>query len=146
MHIRPIHGMNTVVTVGWTSHAALLGFDNGGSGKGKGLFLGTELSSSSVAIPMLISGPNIHPKERDTKHYDKLKYRRNKLDIQRDRLVCTNWKLPLVCALQYRVIKKSPCTWWLQFRKLQPMFKVSPCQSPGIYWHSEQCTLRPCSH
>jgi hypothetical protein len=26
----------------------------------------------------------------------------------------------------YRVIKKSVCTWWLQYRKLQVMFKVSP--------------------
>ena len=26
----------------------------------------------------------------------------------------------------HRVIKKSLCTWWLQFRKLQVMFKVSP--------------------
>jgi hypothetical protein len=26
----------------------------------------------------------------------------------------------------YRVIKKSLCTWWLQHRKLQVMFKVSP--------------------
>jgi hypothetical protein len=26
----------------------------------------------------------------------------------------------------YRVIKKSLCTWWLQYRKLQVMFKVSP--------------------
>jgi hypothetical protein len=25
----------------------------------------------------------------------------------------------------YRVIKKSLCTWWLQYRKLQVMFKVS---------------------
>jgi hypothetical protein len=28
--------------------------------------------------------------------------------------------------LIYRVIKKSLCTWWLQYRKLQVMFKVSP--------------------
>jgi hypothetical protein len=27
---------------------------------------------------------------------------------------------------KYRVIKKSPCTWWLQHRKLQVMFKVPP--------------------
>jgi hypothetical protein len=26
----------------------------------------------------------------------------------------------------YRVIKKSLGTWWLQYRKLQVMFKVSP--------------------
>jgi hypothetical protein len=26
----------------------------------------------------------------------------------------------------YRVIKKSLCTWWLQYRKLQVMFEVSP--------------------
>jgi hypothetical protein len=26
----------------------------------------------------------------------------------------------------YRMIKKSLCTWWLQYRKLQVMFKVSP--------------------
>jgi len=26
----------------------------------------------------------------------------------------------------YRVTKKSLCTWWLQYRKLQVMFKVSP--------------------
>jgi hypothetical protein len=27
---------------------------------------------------------------------------------------------------KYRVIKKSLCTWWLEYRKLQVMFKVSP--------------------
>jgi len=26
----------------------------------------------------------------------------------------------------YRVIKKSLCIWWLQYRKLQVMFRVSP--------------------
>jgi hypothetical protein len=34
------------------------------------------------------------------------------------------------CAVRilwtYRVIKKSLCIWWLQYRKLQVMFKVSP--------------------
>jgi hypothetical protein len=30
------------------------------------------------------------------------------------------------CFTKYRVIKKSLCTWWLQYRKLQVMFKVSP--------------------
>jgi hypothetical protein len=29
------------------------------------------------------------------------------------------------CFRIYRVIKKSLCTWWLQYRKLQVMFKVS---------------------
>ena len=28
-------------------------------------------------------------------------------------------------STKYRVIKKSLCTWWLQYRKLQVMFKVS---------------------
>jgi hypothetical protein len=32
----------------------------------------------------------------------------------------------LDCAFIYRVIKKSLCTWWLQHRKVQVMFKVSP--------------------
>jgi hypothetical protein len=27
---------------------------------------------------------------------------------------------------KYRIIKKFLCTWWLQYRKLQVMFKVSP--------------------
>jgi hypothetical protein len=30
------------------------------------------------------------------------------------------------CSNIYRVIKKYLCTWWLQYRKLQVMFKVSP--------------------
>jgi hypothetical protein len=34
----------------------------------------------------------------------------------------------------YRVIKKSVCTWWLQYRKLQVMFSV-PRQPPDFYWH-----------
>jgi hypothetical protein len=33
---------------------------------------------------------------------------------------CVQW------TLIYRVIKKSLCTWWLQYRKLQVMFRVSP--------------------
>jgi hypothetical protein len=32
----------------------------------------------------------------------------------------------LVSVTLYRVFKKSLCTWWLQYRKLQVMFKVSP--------------------
>jgi hypothetical protein len=44
-----------------------------------------------------------------------------------------------------RVIKKSLCTWWLQYRKLQVMFKVSPRQSPDIYWHTKLCSRTPCS-
>jgi hypothetical protein len=27
---------------------------------------------------------------------------------------------------KYRVIKKSLCTWWLQYRKVQVLFKISP--------------------
>jgi hypothetical protein len=44
----------------------------------------------------------------------------------------------------YKVIKKSLCTWWLQYRKLQVMFSV-PRQSLDIYWHAELCSRRPCS-
>jgi hypothetical protein len=40
----------------------------------------------------------------------------------------------------YRVIKKSLCTWWLQYRKLQVMFSV-PRQSPHIHWHTELCSV-----
>jgi hypothetical protein len=31
-----------------------------------------------------------------------------------------------VCIYIYRMIKKCLCTWWLQYTKLQEMFKVSP--------------------
>jgi hypothetical protein len=31
----------------------------------------------------------------------------------------------------HKVIKKSLCTWWLQYRKLQVMFKVPRCQGQG---------------
>jgi hypothetical protein len=31
-----------------------------------------------------------------------------------------------VVGKTYRAIRKSLCTWWLQYRKLQVMFKVSP--------------------
>jgi len=37
----------------------------------------------------------------------------------------TNWSC-LRNRPVYRAIKKSVCTWWLQYRKLQVMFKVSP--------------------
>jgi hypothetical protein len=33
--------------------------------------------------------------------------------------------------LRYRVIKKSLCTWWLQYRNLQVIFKVSPADRQG---------------
>ena len=46
---------------------------------------------------------------------------------------------------KYRVIKMSLCTWWLQYRKLQVMFKLSPNQSPDIFWHAELYSWRPCS-
>jgi hypothetical protein len=32
----------------------------------------------------------------------------------------------LIMCLKYRAIKKSLCTWWLQYRKLHVLFKVSP--------------------
>jgi hypothetical protein len=44
----------------------------------------------------------------------------------------TYWSLVcILCFLHglqflYRVIKKSLCTWWLQYRKLQVLFKLSP--------------------
>jgi hypothetical protein len=68
---------------------------------GRELFLGKDLSSPSVAIPTLIWSPNIHPRERDTKYYDKLKCRGNKLGMQEDRLMCSNSKLLLFCAQEY---------------------------------------------
>jgi hypothetical protein len=40
----------------------------------------------------------------------------------------------------YRVIKKSLCTWWLQYRKLQVMFKVSPA-SLQIFINTSNCVL-----
>jgi hypothetical protein len=38
----------------------------------------------------------------------------------------------------YRVIKKSLCTWWLQYRKLQVIFKVS---SPQTFTDTPNCVL-----
>jgi hypothetical protein len=37
-------------------------------------------------------------------------------------------KVEICCTMRwiYRMIKKSLCTWWLQYRKLQVMFKLSP--------------------
>ena len=40
----------------------------------------------------------------------------------------------------YRMIKKSPCTWWLQYRKLQVMFKVSPA-SLQTFVDTPNCVL-----
>jgi hypothetical protein len=39
---------------------------------------------------------------------------------------CFSRKSARVLDRNYRVIKKSLCTWWLQYRKLQVMSKVSP--------------------
>jgi hypothetical protein len=48
-------------------------------------------------------------------------------------------------SYMYTVIKKSLCTWWLQYRKLQVMFSV-PCQFADIYWHAElYCTVQSVS-
>jgi hypothetical protein len=44
------------------------------------------------------------------------------------------------CILIYRVIKKSLCTWWLQYRKLQVMFKVSPA-SLQTFIDTPNCVL-----
>jgi hypothetical protein len=43
----------------------------------------------------------------------------------------------------YRVIKKSLCTWWLQYRKLQVMFKVSPA-SLQTFIVTPNCVLEDC--
>jgi len=40
----------------------------------------------------------------------------------------------------YRVIKKSLCTWWLQYRKLQVMFKVFPA-SLQTFIDTPNCVL-----
>jgi hypothetical protein len=40
----------------------------------------------------------------------------------------------------YRVIKKSLCTWWLQYRKLHVMFKVSPA-SLQTFIDTPNCVL-----
>jgi len=42
--------------------------------------------------------------------------------------------------LIYRMIKKSLCTWWLQYRKLQVMFKVSP-SSLQTFIDTPKCVL-----
>jgi hypothetical protein len=40
----------------------------------------------------------------------------------------------------YRVIRKSLCTWWLQYGKLQAMFKVSPA-SLQTFIDTPNCVL-----
>ena len=68
---------------------------------GGGLLVDTDLGSSSVAIPTLIWSPNFHLRDTDTKYYDKVKCWGNKLDMQEDRLMCSDWKLPLFCDQKY---------------------------------------------
>jgi hypothetical protein len=47
--------------------------------------------------------------------------------VNRNNAECTVVQAVLLHSVQlYRVIKKSVCTWWLQYRKLQVMFKESP--------------------
>jgi hypothetical protein len=55
----------------------------------------------------------------------------------------TWWKAPTVTShVLYRVIKKSLCPWWLQHRKLQVMFKLSPTSlqtfidTPNCVWQT----------
>jgi hypothetical protein len=49
----------------------------------------------------------------------------------------------------YRVTKKSLCTWWLKYRKLQVMFKVSPASlltfidMPNCFLKDTRLTLMP---
>jgi hypothetical protein len=45
--------------------------------------------------------------------------------------------------LIYRVIKNSLCTWWLQYRKLQVMFKV-PSASLQTFIDTPKCVLEDC--
>jgi hypothetical protein len=45
--------------------------------------------------------------------------------------------------LIYRVIKKCLCTWWLQYRKLQVMFKV-PSASLQAFIDTANCVLEDC--
>ena len=50
---------------------------------------------------------------------------------------------PETSVRNYRVIKKCLCTWWLQYRKLQVMFKVSPaCLQTFI--DTPNCVLEDC--
>jgi hypothetical protein len=48
------------------------------------------------------------------------------IDSQLNPIVWRNFMFGWPCISNYRVIKKCLCTWWLQYRKLQLMFKVSP--------------------
>jgi hypothetical protein len=45
----------------------------------------------------------------------------------------------------WSLIETCLCSWWLQYRNLQVIFKMSPRQSPDIYWHAELCSRRLCS-
>jgi hypothetical protein len=54
----------------------------------------------------------------------------------------TVWNLHTACDI-YRVIKKSLYTWWLQYRKLQVMFKVSPT-SLQTFIDTPNCVLKDC--
>jgi hypothetical protein len=49
--------------------------------------------------------------------------------------------LECVICETYKVIKKSLCTWWLQYRKLQVMFKVSPA-SLQTFIDTPNCVLK----
>ena len=52
-------------------------------------------------------------------------------------------RLDLVHNIHYRVFKKSLCTWWLQYRKLQVMFIVSPA-SLQTFIDMPNCVLKDC--
>jgi len=54
-----------------------------------------------------------------------------------------SWRLKWSCCKLYRVIKKSPCTWWLQYRKLQVVFKVPP-RHLQTFTDAPICVLEDC--
>jgi hypothetical protein len=57
---------------------------------------------------------------------------------------CVNWLMVTTRGSKriamYRMIKKSACTWWLQYRKLQVMFKVPPASLQTFI----NCVLEDC--
>jgi hypothetical protein len=63
--------------------------------------------------------------------------------VRRRSLTSNETKSLYIHSRIYRVIKKSLCTWLLQYRKLQVMFKMSPANLQ-TFTDTPKCVLEDC--
>jgi hypothetical protein len=92
----------------------------------------TDTDVSEYSASMLSFLPQTDPKDRG--------FSEAVVNYLRVKAASTSDNSKRTSKFTYRVIKKFLCTWWLQYRKLEVMFKVSPA-SLQTFIDTPNCVL-----